>query len=316
MGGELVVTPRQAVLEADFGPVDRLTRADTDEQLVDAWLAGLASDHSRRNFAATAGRFLGALNQRGLSLRSLTTIEDLQQILVALTAGRSASTTRQYVLRVKSLLGFAHKLGYCRVNPGVAVKAPKAPRALAKRILGELQVQDLIRRSGSARNRVLYALIYAAGLRVSEVCALNVGDVIARDDKRIQLHVVGKGMKEREVLLPQSLAPVVLALVGQRPSQEALFLSKVGRRLTPRGINYLIKGAAKRAGVTSKVSPHWLRHGHASHALRNGADVVVVSATLGHANVAITSVYLHAEPGTSSGDKLKDAVWAPDEADC
>jgi integrase/recombinase XerD len=246
-------------------------------------------------------------------MRTLSTIEDLRQVLIDLTDGRAASTVRQYVLRIKALLSFAHKLGYCPVNPGVALKAPRAPRALAKRILGELQVRDLIRRGGSARDQMLYALIYAAGLRVAEVCALNVSDVITRDDKRVQLHVVGKGLKEREVLVPKSLGLPVLAHAGDRPPGDPLFVSKVGGRLTPRGVNYLIKAAAKRADVTSKVSPHWLRHAHASHALRNGADVAVVSTTLGHASVATTSIYLHAEPGTSSGDKLKDELWATDE---
>ena len=137
--------------------------------------------------------------------------------------------------------------------------------------------------------------------------------MIRRDDQRIQLHIVGKGAKERETLVPSSLTADVLALCGDRPAEAALFVTASGRRLGPRGVNHLIKGVAKRAHVTSKVSPHWLRHAHASHALSRGASVAVVAKTLGHENVATTSIYLHAMPGEASGDSLDPDVWAAEE---
>ena len=80
--------------------------------------------------------------------------------------------------------------------------------------------------------------------------------------------------------------------------------------MTPRTINHLIKRLAAKSGVTPSVSPHWLRHAHASHALDRGAPLSLVATTLGHANIATTSGYVHARPGAASGDSLDKAVWA------
>jgi len=89
-----------------------------------------------------------------------------------------------------------------------------------------------------------------------------------------------------------------------------MFVSlRTKQRLTPRGVNYLVKKIAQRAGAPERMSPHWLRHAHASHSLDRGASVALVAGTLGHANVATTSAYLHAKPGTASGDNLDPEVF-------
>jgi integrase/recombinase XerD len=112
--------------------------------------------------------------------------------------------------------------------------------------------------------------------------------------------VWGKGAKERTVLLPQSVWQELVAL-GAGPD-EPLFRSRSGGGpLTPVQVRRIVTAAAKRAGIVGAVSPHWLRHGHASHALDHGAPVSLVASTLGHANVATTSRYLHAKPGDASG---------------
>jgi integrase/recombinase XerD len=304
--------PAQPATEAGSAVV-RLTRASNDQQLVASWLASLSSSHSRRNCATTAERFLEELRRRDHTLQTLTVIEDLRDVLAAITQGCAASTARQYILRVKSLLSYAHRLGYTLVNVGAAIRTRREVRSLAKRIVGELAIRDLIRQSRNQRDHVLQSLTYGAGLRVSEAVGLNVGDVLAREDGRVQVHVLGKGGKERDNLLPKSLGPLVLALCEGRSPEAPLFVSRDGRRLGTRAVNHIVKAAAKRAKVTTKISPHWLRHGHASHALTNGADVAVVAKTLGHANIATTSDYLHAQPDSSSGDNLKDEVWARPE---
>ena len=198
-------------------------------------------------------------------------------------------------------------------NAGAAIKPPKEARGLAKRILAEMDVRDLIRGAGGSRNYLLLAVLYGTGVRVSELVSLNVGDVIDQGNGRVQLHVVGKGGKEREVLLPTTLGAIVLAACQGRPSDSPLFISNSRRygpkRLSARAVNYIIKKVAAKFNVTPKVSAHWFRHAHASHSLDRGAPLSVVAATLGHDNISTTSAYLHAKPGAASGDALDAEVW-------
>lgn len=247
------------------------TSARNDADLIASWLDLLGSKHTKRNFAVSAERFMAAL---GCTLREAT-VEDVRQALEQITAGAATSTRRQYFQRVKSLLSYAHRMGYTPFNAGVAIKPPAETRALAKRIVGELDVRDIIRSARRPRDRVMLAVAYAAGLRVSELVALNCGDVIERPDKqRVQLHVVGKGGKERQVLLPETLGPMLRSLTEGRSPSDPVFRSQKGdQRLTDRAVNHLIKVLAAKAGLDPKLSAHWLRHAHASHALDRGAPL-------------------------------------------
>ncbi len=289
------------------------TKADSDRQLLESWIASLNSVHSRGGCRTTGTKFVAAL---ACPLRAAT-IEDVRDALGVVTQGVANSSARQYTLRVKSLLTYAHKLGYTVFNAGAAIKPPREVRALAKRIVGELDVRDLIR-SAKGRDYLIAALLYASGIRVSELVSLNVSDVIKRSDGNMQLHVVGKGGKEREVLLAPSFTDPLAAICEGRPPEQPLFLSYSRRRhhlrtdagrLTTRAVNHLIKRLGRRAKVTAKLSPHWLRHAHASHAIDHGASLPVVAATLGHASIATTSVYLHAKPNASSSANLNPEIW-------
>ena len=273
------------------------TRAETDEQLLESWLASLGSAHSQRNFEMTARRFLAAL--RPLSLRTAA-VEDVRDALGKVAQGAADSTARQYVLRVKSLLGYAHKLGYTPFNAGMTVKvrsdAGNRGAALAKRIISEVEVGLLIRGARTKRDRVLLEVAYAGGLRVSELVGLSWSDVLPRDEK-VQLSVVGKGGKVRQVLLPEIVSRSLLSIRGNAGDNDPVFASrKAGGRLTERGIHAMVKRAAAVAGINGAVSPHWLRHAHGSHAIDRGASLPEVQATLGHDNIATTSGYLHARP--------------------
>jgi integrase/recombinase XerD len=136
---------------------------------------------------------------------------------------------------------------------------------------------------------------YFGGLRVSELVSLTWSQVIRRDSGEAQLSVIGKGDKEREVLIPPAIAGPLLASRGDAPASAPVFASvrNAGHPLT------------ERAGVNPAASVHWLRHAHASHAIDNGAPITLVSATLGHADLKTTSVYAHARPSESSGRYLK-----------
>jgi integrase/recombinase XerD len=186
-------------------------------------------------------------------------------------------------------------------------------KTLAKRIISEVDVALLIRhadnskqaRKGgqSQRSRVMLMTAYAGALRISELIALLWADVIAREDGKMQLTVLGKGQKRREVLLPAAVGKELLALRGEAADDEPVFQSRQAtaarttkhpKAMSESSVTSVVKRAAKRAGINPKLSMHWLRHAHASHAIDRGATLPVVQSTLGHSSVVVTSVYLHA----------------------
>ena len=155
-----------------------------------------------------------------------------------MSAGLSEASARQYVLRVKSLLGYAHALGYTPFNAGVTIKvrsdAGNRGATLAKHIMSEVEVSLLIGAAPSKRDRVLLEVIYAGGLRVSETVDLTWADVLSRDD-RVQLSILGRGgkvrqvlLKVRQVLLPEIVSRALLSLRGEAGANDAVFPSREG----------------------------------------------------------------------------------------
>jgi integrase/recombinase XerD len=318
-GTELeIVTPAATEI---LGPeVDRLatlhTNARTDRELLAVWLKSHAdgSPHTIRVYKRVGERFLHALVVAGSDLRRAT-VEDVQAALGAIRTKEDGSAVRPatvntYVAAVKSFLGFAHRVGFTRFNAGPLIKLKKAPRQVAQRILGEVEIAMLIRAARPGRDRLMLQVAYFGGLRVSELVGLTWSQVIRRDSGEAQLSIVGKGSKEREVLIPAAIAGPLLASRGEAPATAPVFASvrNPGHALTVRAVNYIVKDAARRAGVNPAASVHWFRHAHASHAIDNGAPITLVSATLGHADLKSTSVYAHARPGESSGRYLKSKL--------
>jgi integrase/recombinase XerD len=139
---------------------------------------------------------------------------------------------------------------------------------------------------------------------------LTWADVLPRDEGRVQLSITGKGGKVRNVLLPEVVSRSLLSLRGDAGANDPVFKSRQGDGwLTERAVQSMMKRAAKAAGINEKVSPHWLRHAHGSHAIERGASLPEVQATLGHGNIATTSGYLHARPDSSSGLRLDPGVF-------
>jgi integrase/recombinase XerD len=238
------------------------------------------------------------------------TVEDVRPALEALTAALAPSSACQAILRVKSLLTYGHRLGYLPFNAGVTIKVSGDTQSVAKRIISEVEVGLLVRAAHGRRDRILIEVGYAGGLRVSELVNLTWSDVLPAKDGRVQLSVLGKGRKVRQILLPDVVSRSLLALRGNAGPSGPVFRSqRTGGRLTERGVNHMLKATALRAGVNPALSAHWLRHAHASHALDRDATLAEVQETLGHANVSVTSAYLHARPNSSSGLKLDPGVF-------
>ena len=152
------------------------------------------------------------------------------------------------------------------------------------------------------RDQLLLRVLYASASRVSEVCALKWADVQPNGDSG-QLTLFGKGGKTRAVKLSKATWQALQAYRAQAPSVAAgdpVFLSQKGGPLDASQVHRIVRAAAQRASIAGNVSPHWLRHSHASHALDRGASVALVRDTLGHASLAVTSMYIHAKPNDSS----------------
>jgi site-specific recombinase XerD len=147
------------------------------------------------------------------------------------------------------------------------------------------------------RNVAMIGMMVGAGLRVSEVCGLDVGDVAINARSGQATVRRGKGLKERRVPLKRDLREALAAYLEKRPrtakGETALFLSNSGRRLAARDVQRLIRATARRAGIGRDVTPHTLRHTFATRFLRKGGDLATLQDILGHANIATTSRYLH-----------------------
>ncbi len=267
------------------------------ERLIEMWLHGL-SPPTQDRYRRTTRRFLAFVN-KPLHLVSLADIQGWQLTMAKL----SPSSQRTALATIKSLLSFGQKIGVLENNVGLSMRSPKAKDALNERILSELEVQTMIDKETHPRNRAILLLLYSAGLRVSELCQVRWKDLQQRGSSG-QVSVLGKGQKTRTVLLPASVWDEVCQLRGDAGANEPVFQSREGddegQYLDRTQVYRIVNTAAKRAGIIGQVSPHWLRHAHASHSLDHGAPIHLVQATLGHSSVATTSRYLHARPNDSS----------------
>jgi integrase/recombinase XerD len=210
-----------------------------------------------------------------------------------------ASSVARTLAAVRSFHRFLVREGTATADPARQVSRPRVPRNLP-RPLSVDEVERLIAAPGAdgpvpLRDTAMLETLYGAGLRISELVALNVDDL---DLEEASVRAMGKGSRERLVPLGRyGVRAVEAYLVRGRPSlarrgsRGALFLNQRGGRLTRQGCTNIVKAMARRAGIRKRVTPHMLRHSFATHLLEGGADVRVVQELLGHASVATTQVY-------------------------
>jgi integrase/recombinase XerD len=274
-----------------------------DGKLVELWLSMKTSPHTRRAYAADAAKFREFI-QKPLAWVSLA---DLQAWAGHPGQGSlSPASQNRALTAIKSLLSFAQETGYLPFNVGAAVKLQPVRDGLAKRILEESEVARLIEAAPEGRDRVLLKLLYSSGARVSELCGLKWCDALTREQGG-QITVFGKGGKTRTILLKPRVWQQLQSLRGGAKAADPVFASrKGGGTLDVSQVRRIVYAAARKAGLAQKVSPHWMRHAHASHALDRSAPIHLVQATLGHASVSTTGRYLHARPTESSSFYLPD----------
>lgn len=271
-----------------------------------------AASNTQLAYARDLGDFAGWLEAKGSHFETLSR-RDIEDYLVDCDArGLSISTRARRLSAIKQLFRFAFEDGWRTENPSIDIRGPGRARRLPK-TLDMDEVERLIlaaRETGRTaedrvRNACMIELLYATGLRVSELVSLPVAS--ARGDPRMLL-VRGKGGRERMVPLSaparqalaqwlplRDAADEAVAQNGRRPASRYLFpsRSKAGH-LTRHRFFTLIKEIAVAGGVApDKVTPHTLRHAFATHLLAGGADLMTIQALLGHADVATTEIYTH-----------------------
>jgi site-specific recombinase XerD len=281
------------------GDVDR-SGASGDVQLVELWLRTKRSPQTQRSYALVASTFLDHLEDQGLELRSCT-VEALVDWFEGVE-GKPA-TRKQRLAAIKSLLSFGQRTGYLTYNVGSALELPRVPKQLAERLLSEVEVQKLFE-AASGRTEVLMRFLYYSGARIEEALGLQWQHIHVQPDGIGVVTLHGKGGNTRHVKIKPELVVALEELPVEREPEANVFVTRSGRPLAQQSARDSLSRVAKRAGLDRKVSPHWLRHAHASHALDHNAPVHLVQATLGHASLATTSEYAHVKPGTSSSDYL------------
>lgn len=271
-------------------------QADSDAHLLGLWLHGRPAS-TQLAYRADVVRFTAFVDK---PLRSVT-LGDVQAFADSL-AEKSPATRARMLSSVKSLFAFAHRLGYVPFDVGRPLRLPARKNTLAERIMTEADTHKVIALEPNARNRVLLRLLYASGVRVSEICGLKWKDLQERGDAG-QVTVFGKGGKTHSILLSAATWGELMTL--RAGPDDPVFPSRKGRGHLDRSqVLRIVQKAARRAGVVGNVSPHWFRHAHASHALDRGAPIHLVSATLNHSSIATTGRYLHARPTESSSKYL------------
>ena len=227
----------------------------------------------------------------------------LSYLLELKERGYVATTVARKVAAARSFFGFLVSEGTIKTDPTENMSSPSVGKAQPKPIPIN-QVRLLLEQPAklptaeAKRDSVMLELLYASGMRISELVALNLGDVNTEGDYFVRCF--GKGRKERIIPLYEQIAKQVKKYIDEdRPQlahnkkEDALFLNARGERLTRQGFWQKLKEYAKSAGLDNKISPHTLRHSFATHMLSGGADLRSVQELLGHANISTTQVYTH-----------------------
>ena len=285
-----------------------------------------SSPHTIRSYENDLGQFLTFLTPPGTAMpppQDVTHLMIREFVAHLHDLKLEKSSIARKLAAIRSFFKFAVREGMVVRNPARMVATPKLP----KRIPSVLSAEDLnafldgvvagpARESGRApseasanddsrlmvkRDRAILELLYASGLRVSELTGLNLGDM---DRKELMLRVRGKGNKERIVPYGgkaeqaleayEPLRQEMLRKAGGRGDRQAVFLNHLGTRLTQRSVARIVKKYARLANVNWDLHPHSLRHAFATHLLADGADLRAIQELLGHSSLSTTQRYTHA----------------------
>ena len=247
-------------------------------------------------------KFMNFMREKGLNLNSVTS-DSLMLYFLQLRRnehlqGRSLA---RHMASLRVFFNFLSTQEYIDQNPAKLLENPRLPKSLPK-ILSQKEVERLLLVPGRGtklgeRDRAMLELMYAAGLRVSEVIALKVYDF---DQQTDMLKIWGKGDKQRIIPLHDLASEILSTYLNNwrsrfNPREDHIFLNRSGMGLTRQGVWKLVKKYALTAQIKKHLSPHTLRHSFATHLLEGGADLRTVQILLGHADITATEIYTHVQ---------------------
>jgi integrase/recombinase XerC len=264
------------------------------------------SEHTLRNYAKDVSQFLRFWeeNQPGQSLH-MASYRHIRSFMAANLRGRSKATMARKLSALRTFFKYMQRRGVMEQNPARLAPTPKADKPLP-RFLTVDEVFHLLSQVGGdtalqgLRDRAILELFYSAGLRLSELAGLNLKSL---DVSKGLVRVWGKGAKERLAFLGQPARTAMEAYLPERErflqkkfmTETALFLNKLGTRLSSRGVARVVGRWSRLAGLSGNLTPHGLRHSFATHLLEGQADLRAVQELLGHASISSTQRYLHTD---------------------
>lgn len=244
--------------------------------------------------------FCTYLKQNGVESMEVTTRAHIVGYLLSLQqSGKATATLSRNLASIRSFCNFLFQERLIVENPATDLESPKMEKKLP-RVMTPDEIDILLEQPDSlqvtgVRDKAMLEVIYATGIRVSELMSLDVGDINLEAGF---IRCTGKGSKERLIPLGSvAIRNVDQYLSGSRPKlvrhngEAALFVNQHGNRLTRQGFWKILKKYARQANITKDVTPHTIRHSFATHLLENGADLRSVQEMLGHADISTTQIY-------------------------
>lgn len=259
------------------------------------------SKNTLEAYAADLDTFAEYLKQKKINIENVTDTIVTEYIAYLYNMGYSPRSIMRYCSSLRHFYKYLLEEGNIKENPTDILETPKAFRLLPKyltdqEIEGLLKIPDTSTSLGE-RDKAMIELMYASGLRVSEVITLKINDL---NFEQGYLITFGKGSKERLVPFSESAKGYLQLYINdgrnqllKENSSYTLFLNRFGKPLTRQGLWKILKGYAKRLNIADKLSPHTLRHTFATHLLEHGADLRAVQMMLGHSDIATTQIYTH-----------------------
>lgn len=286
-----------------------LIQVDSNGALIDRWLLG-KSPHSQRAYRQDIAYFLSFLGDKPIPA---ITLDDLLSYADALsktlTQPRHPDTSPRPISRntyirrlngVRSLFRFAEERRVIVENPAKYLQEDtKGWDKRSERILTESQVLMMIAMEPNPRNQLLLRLLYDVGCRVSELCGLRWKHLRDAGNGDGLVSIYGKGNKKRDIRFHAQLWENLQAHKGSTDLDAPIFVSRQGNPLSDSQVRHIVIAAAKRVGIQHTVTPHWLRHCNATHAMNRGASAALIQANHGHSDLSVTTGYLHANPSDS-----------------
>jgi integrase/recombinase XerC len=256
------------------------------------------SDNTRNNYARDIAQLMQLSQPASLASLQITHIRKYVAMLHG--KGLGGKTIARMLSSWRGFYDYLIQRHQFKQNPVIGMRAPKSPKTLPQALsieqaskLVEIVEDDVL----SLRDHAILELFYSSGLRLSELVGLNIDHIDFAEGTVI---VTGKGNKTRIVPLGAQAAKAIQTWLQVRahmlirnPSEQAVFISKQGRRISGRNIEYRMKAWSIKQGLHTSVHPHMLRHSFATHVLQSSGDLRAVQEMLGHANISTTQVYTH-----------------------